>query len=75
MMLLSENILTLIFLREFDRILTLHEQNKPFYLYTGRGPSSQAMHLGHLIPFIMTWYVLFFLDLGLKNRLHALFLA
>ena len=40
--------------REFDHILTLHEENKPFFLYTGRGPSSQAMHLGHLIPFIMT---------------------
>lgn len=26
----------------------------PFYLYTGRGPSSQAMHLGHLVPFLFT---------------------
>ena len=32
----------------------LYEQKKPFYLYTGRGPSSDAMHLGHLVPFIMT---------------------
>ena len=32
----------------------LYEQKKPFYLYTGRGPSSEAMHLGHLVPFIMT---------------------
>jgi tryptophanyl-tRNA synthetase len=23
-------------------------------LYTGRGPSSSALHLGHLIPFIFT---------------------
>ena len=23
-------------------------------MYTGRGPSSDAMHLGHLVPFIMT---------------------
>ncbi|KAL3070331.1 hypothetical protein niasHS_016158 [Heterodera schachtii] len=23
----------------------------PFYLYTGRGPSSGSLHLGHLIPF------------------------
>eukprot|EP01083_Nonionella_stella_P034776 95077_1 len=30
------------------------EQNKPFYLYTGRGPSSGAMHLGHLVPFLFT---------------------
>eukprot|EP00123_Amoebidium_parasiticum_P014603 comp22571_c0_seq1/m.34436 comp22571_c0_seq1/g.34436 ORF comp22571_c0_seq1/g.34436 comp22571_c0_seq1/m.34436 type:complete len:458 (-) comp22571_c0_seq1:50-1423(-) len=38
--------------RDFDQILTLYEQGKPFYLYTGRGPSSDALHLGHLIPFI-----------------------
>ena len=24
------------------------------YLYTGRGPSSEALHLGHLIPFAFT---------------------
>ncbi|XP_069118126.1 tryptophan--tRNA ligase, cytoplasmic-like isoform X2 [Argopecten irradians] len=40
--------------REMDLILTTVEQGKPFYLYTGRGPSSEAMHLGHLIPFIFT---------------------
>jgi len=40
--------------REFEQILDLYEQKKPFYLYTGRGPSSTAMHLGHLVPFIMT---------------------
>jgi len=40
--------------REFEQILDLYEQKKPFYLYTGRGPSSDAMHLGHLVPFIMT---------------------
>lgn len=40
--------------RELNWILDLHEQKKPFFLYTGRGPSSDAMHLGHLIPFIFT---------------------
>uniref|UniRef100_H2YGP3 Tryptophanyl-tRNA synthetase n=1 Tax=Ciona savignyi TaxID=51511 RepID=H2YGP3_CIOSA len=40
--------------RDLDTILTLYEEQKPFYLYTGRGPSSQSMHLGHLIPFMMT---------------------
>ena len=25
--------------REFEQILDLYEQKKPFYLYTGRGPS------------------------------------
>lgn len=44
--------------RELDTILTLKEQGKPFYLYTGRGPSSESLHLGHLIPFIMTKYVI-----------------
>lgn len=29
----------------------------PFYLYTGRGPSSTSMHLGHLIPFLFTKYL------------------
>eukprot|EP00033_Pygsuia_biforma_P003081 GCRY01003388.1.p1 GENE.GCRY01003388.1~~GCRY01003388.1.p1 ORF type:complete len:472 (-),score=105.21 GCRY01003388.1:24-1439(-) len=40
--------------RELNKILDLHEQGKPFYLYTGRGPSSDALHLGHLLPFIFT---------------------
>jgi tryptophanyl-tRNA synthetase len=40
--------------RDLHTILTAHEQGKPFYLYTGRGPSSAAMHLGHLVPFIFT---------------------
>ena len=33
-------------------ILNLYEEGKPFYLYTGRGPSSGSLHLGHLIPFM-----------------------
>ncbi|XKL59076.1 hypothetical protein PGB90_000092 [Kerria lacca] len=40
--------------RDLHNILNLYEQEKPFYLYTGRGPSSQSLHLGHLIPFIFT---------------------
>ncbi|XP_034942571.1 tryptophan--tRNA ligase, cytoplasmic [Chelonus insularis] len=38
--------------RDMHTVLNLYEQGKPFYLYTGRGPSSDAMHLGHLIPFV-----------------------
>ncbi|XP_054010560.1 tryptophan--tRNA ligase, cytoplasmic [Hylaeus anthracinus] len=38
--------------RDMHTILNLYEQGKPFYLYTGRGPSSDSMHLGHLIPFL-----------------------
>lgn len=40
--------------RDMHTILNSVEQSKPFYLYTGRGPSSDAMHVGHLIPFIFT---------------------
>lgn len=40
--------------RDFEFILKTHEEKKPIYLYTGRGPSSMAMHVGHLLPFIMT---------------------
>nr|XP_003700381.2 PREDICTED: tryptophan--tRNA ligase, cytoplasmic isoform X1 [Megachile rotundata] len=38
--------------RDMHTILNLYEQGKSFYLYTGRGPSSDSMHLGHLIPFM-----------------------
>ncbi|KAF0412500.1 tryptophanyl-tRNA synthetase [Gigaspora margarita] len=38
--------------RELTRILDLYEQKKPFFLYTGRGPSSASMHLGHMVPFV-----------------------
>ena len=40
--------------RDLNVILDQYEANKPFFLYTGRGPSSSSMHLGHLIPFIFT---------------------
>ncbi|CAI5757198.1 unnamed protein product [Candida verbasci] len=40
--------------RDLDRILDLYEHGEPFFLYTGRGPSSDSMHLGHMIPFIFT---------------------
>jgi len=39
---------------DFDKILDRYEQGKPFFLYTGRGPSSDSMHLGHMIPFVFT---------------------
>ena len=40
--------------REMDMILDVVEAKKPFYLYTGRGPSSESLHMGHLIPFLFT---------------------
>ncbi len=43
--------------RDLNVILDNVEKGKPFYLYTGRGPSSSAMHIGHLLPFLFTKYV------------------
>jgi len=43
--------------RDLDKILDLYEKKKPFFIYTGRGPSSEALHLGHLIPFMFTKYL------------------
>lgn len=40
--------------RDFNRILDMYEHGEPFFLYTGRGPSSDSMHLGHMIPFLFT---------------------
>ena len=40
--------------RYLTTILDLYEQGKKFYLYTGRGPSSDSLHLGHVIPFQFT---------------------
>jgi len=40
--------------RDLEAYLNIMEARKPVYLYTGRGPSSASMHLGHLIPFMMT---------------------
>ena len=40
--------------RDLSFILDLYEKGQKFYLYTGRGPSSEALHLGHLIPFQFT---------------------
>ncbi|KAI5981359.1 tryptophanyl-tRNA synthetase [Pisolithus albus] len=41
-------------IRELDKILDRYEQGKPFFLYTGRGPSSDTVHIGHMIPFVFT---------------------
>ena len=42
------------YLNEF---LDHYEKGEPVYLYTGRGPSSEAMHLGHMVPFEFTKYL------------------
>ncbi|WJX96695.1 tryptophan--tRNA ligase [Trifolium repens] len=43
--------------RDFAEVLDGYEKGEKFYLYTGRGPSSEALHLGHLIPFMFTKYL------------------
>ena len=43
--------------RDLEQILTAYENRKPFYLYTGRGPSADALHMGHCIPFIFTQWL------------------
>ncbi|GAB1213079.1 hypothetical protein ATERTT37_002228 [Aspergillus terreus] len=43
--------------RELNKILDRYEKGQPFYLYTGRGPSSDAVHLGHTVPFEFTKFV------------------
>ncbi|KAI9369912.1 hypothetical protein BJX61DRAFT_545116 [Aspergillus egyptiacus] len=40
--------------RDFEKILTKKEKGEPFFLYTGRGPSSGSLHLGHTIPLAFT---------------------
>ncbi|KAL4442711.1 hypothetical protein ABPG77_006705 [Micractinium sp. CCAP 211/92] len=40
--------------RDLKEVLDAYERGEPFYLYTGRGPSSEALHLGHLVPFMFT---------------------
>ncbi|AAZ12991.1 tryptophanyl-tRNA synthetase, putative [Trypanosoma brucei brucei TREU927] len=48
--------------RDFDIALTnvqeaLRSGTQGAYLYTGRGPSTRTMHLGHVIPFMLTRYL------------------
>ncbi len=43
--------------RDLNQLLDLYEKGTKFYLYTGRGPSSESLHLGHLIPFHFTRYL------------------
>ena len=55
------------------KVLDDVEKKKPFFLYTGRGPSSTAMHMGHLIPFIFTKWLQETFDVPL-GQAHDMFL-
>lgn len=61
--------------REFDKILDRYEQGKPFFLYTGRGPSSDSMHLGHMVPFVFTKLDLLFFFLHTVGFANAFILG
>jgi tryptophanyl-tRNA synthetase len=43
--------------RDLNALLDAYEKGEPFYIYTGRGPSSESLHLGHLVPFLFTKYL------------------
>ncbi|CAG8516154.1 10058_t:CDS:10 [Ambispora gerdemannii] len=55
--------------RELENILNKYEQKKPFFLYTGRGPSSTSMHLGHMIPFVFCQWLQEVFDVPLVIQL------
>ncbi len=40
--------------RDLDKFLDAFEKNEPIFIYTGRGPTSDSLHIGHLVPFIFT---------------------
>ncbi|RFU25949.1 hypothetical protein B7463_g10381, partial [Scytalidium lignicola] len=40
--------------RDLEVILDRFEKQQPFFLYSGRGPSSDILHIGHIIPFELT---------------------
>lgn len=40
--------------RDLEQILDKYEKGEPFYLFTGRGPSSDSLHIGHMVPFEFT---------------------
>lgn len=43
--------------KDLDLVLDAYEKGEEIYLYTGRGPSSESLHLGHMIPFMFTKYL------------------
>ncbi|KAH7130169.1 hypothetical protein B0J11DRAFT_245764 [Dendryphion nanum] len=43
--------------RDLNLILDTYEKGEDFLLYTGRGPSSDSMHIGHTIPFEFTKWI------------------
>ncbi|WIA29340.1 hypothetical protein OEZ86_011845 [Tetradesmus obliquus] len=55
--------------RDLHEILDCYERGEHFYLYTGRGPSSEALHLGHLVPIMFTQWLQEVFDVPLVIQL------
>jgi tryptophanyl-tRNA synthetase len=51
--------------RDADVVLKDVIDGRRAYLYTGRGPSADAMHVGHMVPFLLTAHLQKALDLPL----------
>ena len=60
--------------RDFVSILDRIEKKQPWFLYTGRGPSSGSLHLGHLIPFMFTKWLQDTFDVPLIVQVYIPFL-
>ena len=43
--------------KDLDLVLNAYEKGEEIYLYTGRGPSSASLHLGHMVPFMFAKYL------------------
>lgn len=43
--------------KDLNLVLDAYEKGEEIYLYTGRGPSSESLHLGHMVPFLFTKYL------------------
>jgi tryptophanyl-tRNA synthetase len=43
--------------QDLDTLLDLVADGKEIFIYTGRGPSSNSMHIGHLVPFMFAKYL------------------
>lgn len=43
--------------KDLDLVLNAYERGEEIYLYTGRGPSSESLHLGHMVPFMFAKYL------------------
>lgn len=48
--------------KDLNLVLDAYEKGEEIYLYTGRGPSSESLHLGHMVPFMFTKYLQVALD-------------